>query len=53
MAFNGDKAAIFDATSTNERRFVPFEVKELTFKCSMGAMGVMVWDYMYAFGPYT
>ena len=47
VAFQGDKAAVFDATATKERRFIPFELKELTFKCSMGAMGVMVYDYMY------
>ena len=50
VAFQGDKAAIFDAESTKERRFVPFEVKELSFKCGMGIMGVWVWDYMYHFG---
>ena len=53
MAFQGEKAAIFDATSTNERRFVPFELKELTFKNSMGFMGVMCLDYMYSMGIYS
>ena len=50
IAFQGDKAAIFDASQTAERRFVPYEIKELTFKCGMGIMGVQVWDYMYHFG---
>ena len=40
MTFDGEKAAIFDATSVTERRFVPYELKELTFKCGMGFMGV-------------
>ena len=53
MTFDGDKAAIFDATSVTERRFVPFELKELTFKCGMGFMGVQVWDYMYHLGIYS
>ena len=50
VAFQGDKAAIFDSTQTAERRFVPFEIKELSFKCSMGIMGVQVWDYMWHLG---
>ena len=50
VAFQGDKAAVFDSTGSNERRFVPFEIKELSFKCGMGFMGVMVWDYMYKLG---
>ena len=49
VAFNGDKAAIFDSSSSSERRFVPFEIKELTFKCGMGAMGALTWDYIFAF----
>ena len=53
VAFQGDKAAVFDSSETTERRFVPFEIKELTFKCSMGCMGVFVWDYMYHFGFYS
>ena len=53
VAFQGDKAAIFDAEQSRERRFVPFEIKELTFKCSMGCMGVFVWDYMLQFGIYS
>ena len=47
VAFHGDKAAVFDSSSTAERRFVPFEIKELSIKCGMGIMGVWVWDYMY------
>ena len=53
MAFEGDKAAVFDATEAKERRFVPFEIKELSFKCGMGFMGVMVWEYMYHMGIYS
>ena len=53
VAFQGDKAAVFDSTDIQERRFVPFELKELTFKCSAGCMGVFVWDYMYHFGFYS
>ena len=53
VAFDGDKAAIFDATSIKERRFVPFELKELSFKCGMGFMGSMVWGYMYNLGIYS
>ncbi len=32
---------------------MPFELKELTFKCGMGAMGVFCWDYMYHMGFYS
>ena len=53
VAFQGEKAALFDSSETSERRFVPFEIKELTFKCGAGAMGVMVWEYMYHFGIYS
>ena len=53
MAFQGEKASVFDATSTNERRFVPHEIKELSFKCGMGFMGTMVWEYMYGFGLFS
>ena len=45
-----DKAAIFDATECQERRFVPFEIKELSFKCGMGIAGTMFWEYMYCTG---
>jgi len=47
VAFQGDKAAIFDNTECLERRFVPFEIKEVSFKCGMGIMGTMVWGHMY------
>ena len=50
VTFHGDKAAVFDSSASGERRFVPFELKELSFKCGMGFMGVMVWDYMYKMG---
>ena len=50
VAFQGDKAAIFDSTDSKERRFVPFEIKEMTFKCGAGIMGTMVWEYMYFSG---
>ena len=53
VPFQGDKAAIFDSSQIAERRFVPFEIKELSFKCAMGIMGVQVWDYMYHFGLLT
>ena len=39
VAFQGDTAAVFDGTKSKERRFVPWEIKELSFKCSMGIMG--------------
>ena len=46
----GDKAAIFDSTECQERRFVPFEIKEVSFKCGMGIAGTMFWEYMYCTG---
>ena len=46
VAFQGDKAAIFDSTEISERRFVPFEIKELTFKSAMGAAGAMTVNFM-------
>ena len=53
MKFQGDKAPVFDSTSSTERRFVPFEIKELSFKCGMGFMGAGVIDYMYHLGIYS
>lgn len=50
VAFNGDKAAIFDNTECKERRFVPFEIKEVSFKCGMGIMGALVWSYTLPLG---
>ena len=50
VAFEGDKAAIFDSTECQERRFVPFEIKEVSFKCGMGIAGTMGWEYMYSTG---
>ena len=32
---------------------MPYEIKTLSFKCSMGIGGVWVWDYMYNFGFYS
>ena len=32
---------------------MPYEIKELTFKCSMGTLGLGVWEYMYHFGIYS
>ena len=49
VQFQGEKAPVFDATSSNERRFVPFEIKELSFKCGMGFLGIGVLDNMYHF----
>ena len=50
VAFQGEKAAIFDSTENQERRFVPFEIKEVSFKCGMGIMGTMVVEYMWNMG---
>ena len=50
VAFSGDKAAVFDSTQTSERRFVPYEIKEVSFKCGMGFMGVFAFGYIQNFG---
>ena len=50
VQFSGTTAVVFDATQTSERRFVPWEIKEHTFKHTMGFMGTMVWTYMYPLG---
>ena len=52
MAFQGEKAPVFDAT-TKERKFVPWELKELGFKHVMGLGGVWVWDHMLHLNPYS
>ena len=53
VAFQGDTAPVFDSTDITERRFVPYEIKTLSFKCAGGIAGVWVWDYMYHFGFYS
>ena len=52
VTFQGETSTVFDASSA-ERRFVPYEIKELSFKCGMGIMGVWVWDYMYHLDFYS
>ena len=45
VQFQGNKAVVFDATETKERRFVPYEIKEATFKNGMGFAGVSILGY--------
>ena len=53
VTFTGDKFAVFDNNSTKERRYAPFEIKEITFKNVMGFAGTMVWDHMHPMGLLT
>ena len=53
VTFTGDKLAVFDNNSTKERRYAPFEIKEITFKNAMGFAGTMVWDHMHPMGLLT
>ena len=53
VTFAGDKLAVFDNNSTKERRYAPFETKEITFKNAMGFAGTMVWDHMHPMGLLT
>ena len=53
VTFTGDKLAVFDNNSTKERRYAPFEIKEITFKNAMGFAGTMVWDHMHPMGLFT
>ena len=53
VTFTSDKFAVFDNNSTKERRYAPFEIKEITFKNVMGFAGTMVWDHMHPMGLLT
>ena len=53
VQFTGDKLAVFDNTTTKERRYAPFELKEITFKNVMGFAGTMVWDHLHPMGLLT
>lgn len=43
--------SVFDAT-TNETKYVPWELKEIAFKNSMGFGGVCVWNHLHNLGVY-
>ena len=53
VQFTSDKLAVFDSTTTKERRYAPFELKEITFKNAMGFAGTMVWDHLHPMGLFT
>ena len=42
---------MFDSADCTERRFVPWEVKESTFKNAMGIVGVNMVSMIYPLGP--
>ena len=42
-----DKLVVFDSTQTKERRFVPYEIKETSFKNLMGFCGFQVLGYVH------
>lgn len=50
LVFKTDKLPIFDNTSITEKRFSPFELKEITFKNFMGMAGTLVIANMYPVG---
>ena len=48
--FITDTYTIFDSDAATERRFVPFELKELSFKYTLIAGGLWTTNYMYTLG---
>ena len=51
VEFTGETLTVFDSESIKERRFVPFEIKELAFKYSLISGGVWTTNYMYHLSP--
>ena len=51
MKFLGETFTVFDGDATKERRFVPFELKELSFKYTLIAGGLWTTNYLYAISP--
>jgi len=41
---------VFDAASTKEARYMPWELKEIAFKHIMGLSGLYVWNHLYNLG---
>ena len=50
VEFQGNTAVVFDSTETKEKRFVPYEIKETTFKNGMGFVGVSMFGYCLPIG---
>ena len=50
VEFQGNSAVVFDATETKEKRFVPYEIKEITFKNGLGFAGVSMFGYVVPLG---
>ena len=53
VTFSDDKITVFDNYSVKERRFVPWELKETTFKNGMGFAGTIVVDHFLHLGFVT
>ena len=50
VAFTGDRFSVFDNREVTERRFAPYEMKEIAFKNVMGVSGTYVLLNMFP-GP--
>ena len=49
----GANYTVFNSEDSSERRFVPWEMKEITFKHSMGVAGLCMVSQLAALGPLT
>ena len=49
--FSGKALTIFNSDDCKERRFVPWEIKEATFKNGLGVVGVYMLDVLFPLGP--
>ena len=52
VEFTGEKFTVFDGDASKERKFVPFELKELGFKYTLIAGGMWTTNYMYTLSPF-
>ena len=50
-SFSGKGLTVFNADDCKERRFVPWEIKEATFKNGMGLVCVCMLDILIPLGP--
>ena len=47
VVFSGDRFSVFDNREASERRFAPYQMKELAFKNVMGISGTYVWLHLF------
>ena len=51
VQFSGKALTLFNSDDCKERRFVPWEIKEASFKAGMGVLGVYMLDVLFPLGP--